>query len=94
LGSRIKKAVKQASFFLLLLSKTSVGKRGYVQKEFKMAVEYMSEMPEGTIYMIPVKLDDCLVPQNFSTLQWVELEEQESFDKIRQAIEFQMNLKT
>jgi hypothetical protein len=76
-----------------MLSEKSVNKRGYIQKEFKMAVEYMAEMPEGQIYLIPVRLNNCLIPQQFSAFQWVDLHGQEGFEKIRQAIDFQINLR-
>jgi hypothetical protein len=87
----IRSAVKQARFFLLLLSRKSVSKRGYLQREFKMAFEAMKELPEGTIYLLPVKLDDCLIPHQFSSLEWVDLRGERSFGRIKQAIEFRLS---
>jgi TIR domain len=40
----IKKALKESTFVILLLSSTSVKKRGYVQREFKYALEYSETM--------------------------------------------------
>jgi hypothetical protein len=55
----IPRALQTSGFILLFLSRTSVAKRGYVQREMKMALDVWQEMPEGTIHTIPVRLDDC-----------------------------------
>jgi hypothetical protein len=55
----IRKAIREADFFIALLSKSSSAKRGYVQKEMREALEVRGEMPEDRAYLIPVRLDDC-----------------------------------
>lgn len=87
----IKKAVKEAEFFVVLLSPISVSKKGYIQKEFKLAMELLDEIPEGQIYLIPAKLDDCPVPAQFSAFQWVDLKGSDSHEQIRKAIQFQLS---
>jgi DNA-binding NarL/FixJ family response regulator len=66
----IPKALRASNFVLIFLSRASVAKRGYVQKEFKLALEVLDEMPEEAIYIITVRLDDCSVPDQFSHLHW------------------------
>lgn len=87
----IKKAVKEAEFFVVLLSQNSVGKKGYVQREFKLAMESLEEIPEGQIYLIPIKIDNCLVPFQFAAFQWVDLQGTEGHDQVRKAIQFQLS---
>jgi hypothetical protein len=55
----IKKAIKESSHFLALLSSSSVSKQGFFQKELKTAREVLEEMPEFEIFMIPARLDNC-----------------------------------
>ncbi len=55
----IKKAIREADFFIALLSKKSLVKRGYVQKEMREALEIRGEFPEGQAYLIPIRLEDC-----------------------------------
>ena len=55
----IQQAIRESSYFLALLSSRSVTKRGFVQKEIREALDVMSELPEGEIFLIPVRLDDC-----------------------------------
>jgi TIR domain len=87
----IKKAVKEADFFVVLLSQNSVGKKGYIQREFKLAMETLEEVPDGQIYLIPIKIDDCLIPYQFAAFQWVNLEGTEGYDQVRKAIQFQLS---
>ena len=70
----IKKALRESTFVILLLSSTSVKKRGYVQKEFKYSVEYSENKLVDDIYIIPILLDKCEVPDSLSKFQWIEIE--------------------
>ena len=82
----IKKALKASDFILIFLSRSSVAKRGYVQREMKLALDAWQELPEGTIHTIPVRLDDCDVPESFRRYHWANLFEPNGFDRIVCAI--------
>ncbi len=84
----IQDALHKADFIVLLLSKTSVGKRGYVQREFRKALEYCEYKLDSDIYVIPLKIDDCEVPMNLQKFQWIELID-DAFDQIVKSIEIQ-----
>jgi len=73
--------IAQSSCFLAFLSKTSVSKKGYVQREYRLALENMGRMPSGQVFLVPVLLEsDCPLPQltvdsfRFQDLQWFDLE--------------------
>jgi hypothetical protein len=78
----IQQALRNADFILLLLSSTSVNKRGYVQREFKQAANYCEEKLDSDIYIIPIKIDACDPPENLKKFQWVEYSSNEAFNKI------------
>lgn len=78
----IMKALREADYIIILLSDISVNKRGYVQKEFKLAASYISEKLHSDIYIIPCKLDECTVPHFLSHLQWVHYSDNTCFNKI------------
>jgi hypothetical protein len=78
----IEMALEQSDFVMVFLSKRSVGKVGYVQREFRRAMYHSEEMPEGYIHTIPVKLDDCEVPRRFSRHQWVNLSDKGASDPV------------
>lgn len=68
----IPKALFNSDVILVCLSKNSVNKEGYVQKEIVFALDKAMEKPEGTIFIIPLKLEECDVPKRLSSYQWVD----------------------
>jgi len=75
----IPKAVRDADVVVVCLSKRSITKEGYVQKEIKFALDIAEEKPEGTIFLIPARLEDCVVPDRLNRWQWVDLYEDNGF---------------
>lgn len=82
----IPKAIRASDFILIFFSQNSVLKRGYVQKEFKLALEVLDEIPEEQIFVIPVRLDDSAIPEQFHLLHYCDLFEDDGFDKVVRAI--------
>jgi hypothetical protein len=58
----IKKAVKKCRFFLPMFSSQSLAKRGDIQREFRLGIETLEEIPEDQIFIIPIRIDDCQIP--------------------------------
>lgn len=69
----ISKALDAADIILLCLTKKSVNKEGYVQKEMRLALDRELEMPEGKIFLIPARLEECDIPFSLRSYQWVDL---------------------
>lgn len=75
----IRSTIKGADYFLAFFSKTSIAKQGYVQKEYRMALDMMNEIPHGKIFSIPVKLEECDIDditvgtESFREQQWYDL---------------------
>jgi hypothetical protein len=78
----IRNAIYDADVIIICLSKTSISKEGYVQKEIKYALEKSSEKPEGTIFIIPAKIEECDVPNELHKWQWVDLFEDDGYNKL------------
>ena len=58
----ISRAVSTSDIVLVCLSRQSINKKGYVHKEIKIALDVADEQPEGTIFLVPIRLEDCLPP--------------------------------
>jgi hypothetical protein len=84
----IPRAIRHSDFILIFFSKNSVAKRGYVQREFRLALDTLEEMPQDAIHTIPIRLDDCQIPEQFRHLQWSDLSEEGEFDRIVQALQW------
>jgi DNA-binding NarL/FixJ family response regulator len=88
--SSIQKAIRRSDFFLACLSANSVNKRGFLQKEIKDALDIWQEMLDSDIYLIPVRLEDCEVPESLCEFQWVDLLEEDGWTQLVKAIQVGM----
>jgi outer membrane protein assembly factor BamD (BamD/ComL family) len=82
----IPQAVRGSDVVVICLSKKSITKEGYVQKEIKFALDIAEEKPEGTIFLIPARLEDCTVPDRLNRWQWVDLFEENGFIKLLRSL--------
>jgi hypothetical protein len=82
----IRRGIRESNYLLACLSNSSVTKRGYVQRELKRAIEVLEEFPEEEIFLIPVRLDDCPMPESLRSIQWVDLFQPDGFDRLFRAL--------
>jgi len=68
----IEQALRSSGAILLCFSSLSVQKEGVIQREYKRAMRIQEEKPEGAIFVIPVRLDDCEMPFFIQDIQWVD----------------------
>jgi formylglycine-generating enzyme required for sulfatase activity len=68
----IEKAVDDSDMVVVCLSSQSITKEGFVQREIRYAYDMALEKPDDTIFLIPLRLDDCNVPRKLRTLHWVD----------------------
>lgn len=84
-------AIRNARFVIVFLSKNSVSKRGYVQKEIEEALDLAERMPEGEIFIIPVKLEVCDLPTRLSKWQCIDVYRPGGLSRIIKAIRANLN---
>lgn len=86
----IEKAVESSDAVLVFVSSVSVAKEGYLQKELRRVLSMALEKPEGAIFMIPVRLDDCELPRSIKDRQGVryypESERGNAFEKLKASL--------
>ncbi|MGB5633307.1 MAG: SUMF1/EgtB/PvdO family nonheme iron enzyme [Waterburya sp.] len=95
--SVIPQAIAKSQLFIACLSQRSIAKRGFVQKEFKLALNKYAEMPQETIYIIPLRLDECEIPDlrqdeyglNLRDIQWLDYWEADGLENLERAIAYQ-----
>lgn len=76
----ILKAIGKSDFFIACLSECSIRKQGYMQKEFRTALDVCAEKLFKGICFVPLKFDDCDLPAarlfhpsvNLLDIQWVD----------------------
>jgi len=83
---KIQETINKCQFFMLLLSKNSMNKKGFIQKEIKIALEIVDLLPSTEIFILPIKLDDCEIPSSLGKYQWVEYSNPNYYTKIKSSI--------
>lgn len=68
----IEKAVESSDIVLVCLSQRAVTKEGYVQSEQSFVLDIARTKPEETIFVIPLRLDECQVPRRLRTWQYLD----------------------
>ena len=68
----IEKAVEASDAVIVTISSKSVTKEGYVQKELRKILDIALEKPEETIFIIPLRLDECELPRRVRSLHYVD----------------------
>ena len=71
---------------LVCISRASRNKTGYLQKELKHALDVADEQPEGTIFLVPLRLEECEVPERLSQWQWVNYYEERGYERLLRAL--------
>jgi len=70
----IEEAISTSEFFLACFSHRSVKKKGGFQAEIRYALDCTQRIPLDEIFMIPVRLDSCPVPERIQReLQYIDL---------------------
>ena len=82
----IPRAVRQSDAVIVCLSRGSINRAGYIQKEIKFALDVADEQPEDTIFLIPLKLEDCEMPERLSRWQWVNHFDPNGYARLMKAL--------
>lgn len=88
----IRRAIRESKFIITFFSSNSVSKEGYIQKELKLALERVEEIPEGWPFILPVRLDICTIPISFQHLQYCDLFVAGEFDRLLLSIEIHLSI--
>ncbi len=85
------KAINDTPFFLACLSTNSIDHRGVVQEEIKQALQVWRRKLDDDIYFIPVRLNECKVPDTMTKFNWVDLFPEHGFRRLLAAIRSQIH---
>jgi hypothetical protein len=82
----IRKAILSSDVILVCLSQKFNEQHGYRHEELKLALEKANLMDAGEIFIIPVRLEKCEMPEPLSHLHRVDLFEPNGFKKLLRAL--------
>lgn len=82
----IRKAILKSNVVIVCLSRGFNKRRGYRHEELKFASEKAKFLSSGEIFIIPVRLEQCEMPEALRHLQRVDLFEAGGYKKLIQAL--------
>lgn len=87
----IRRALDKAEVIVVFISDKSVTKRGYVQREVRLALEKAEEKLVDDIYLIPVLLDENVtVPDLIKDLQFIRYKDEAFQEHLLDAVKHQL----
>jgi tetratricopeptide (TPR) repeat protein len=85
--NEIESAEKDTDVVMVLLSNRSVSKEGYIQREIKLAIDIAKEKLSDTIFIVPIRLDNCKVPTELIELHYVEFDDEQFYEKVLKSLQ-------
>ena len=81
----IRKAVRESNVVVVCLSK-QFNQAGFRQKEVRLALDTAMEQPEGEIFIIPARLEECETLESLRKWHWVDLFEDNGYERLMRAL--------
>ncbi len=81
----IRKAVREADVVVVCLSK-QFNQAGFRQKEVRLALDTAMEKPEGEIFIIPARLEECDTLESLKKWHWVDLFDDDGYEMLIRAL--------
>jgi hypothetical protein len=78
----IKLGLEASDAVIVCVSSVLVDKEGYIQKELRIAQDHQMMKPPGTIFLIPLRLDDCKLPYELREIQWGDYSASDGFERL------------
>lgn len=68
----IRKSIRESDIFLFCLSTKSYNRRGMIQRELRLGQDEMTMLTPGDIYLIPLRLEECSLPETLESYQAID----------------------
>ncbi len=82
----IPRKIRNSDAVIVCLSRNSVTKAGYVQKEIRIALDKLEEQPGGRVFVIPIKLEDCEIPNQLQELHCLNFFDEAGYDLLKRSL--------
>lgn len=83
----IKNAIRDTDLALICMSSNTVNKEGFFQREVKSVLDRYDEKPEGSLFIIPLRLDDCQIPNRLKEFETIDIFEEGGWKRLLELIE-------
>ena len=81
-----RKAILKSDVVIACLSRGFNKQKGFRHEELKIALEKTNLIPDNEVFIIPVRLEECDMPESLSHLHRVDLFETGGYKKLSRAL--------
>lgn len=83
----IQNAIKESDFFIACVSvHWWKERRRFFRREIKTALDVLPELQTGDIFIFPIRLEECEVPEILSLFHWIDYFREDGWDRLVKAI--------
>ncbi len=82
----IEKAIRSADAVIVCVSKSWTTKQAPIHREIRIVLDIALNMPEGEIFVIPLRLEDCELPLRLQQLEAVDYFEKNRADAYKRLL--------
>jgi hypothetical protein len=82
----IRATISKSDFIVLCLSGRSLSKRGFFQREIRLALDCYARMPLGQALLMPVRLEECQVPDELAPYQYADLFREDGYGQLVRSV--------
>lgn len=79
--------LQDTDVFIACLSRSATEESGSLQRDMKIALERQKEQPEGAIFFIPARLEDCQIPPSLQDWLPVNLYAEDGYEKLSASLQ-------
>ena len=90
----IRKAIPKCDIIIVCLSQSFDKQHGYRHEELNLAIGKANFLPDDEIYIIPVRLEECDMPEALRRLHRVDLFKTGGYKKLIHALQEQFELRS
>jgi hypothetical protein len=84
----IRRAIHGSDLVIVCLSRQFNREGGYRHEELKIALKKAGSLPEGSIFIIPARLEKCELPASLGRWQRVDLFEARGYEMLMSALRY------
>jgi hypothetical protein len=82
----IEREIRGTDVVIVCLSTESTSRTGFVQREIRLVLDSADRRPEGSIFLIPARLEPCTIPERIARWHAVDLFAHDGYRKLRRTL--------
>ncbi|WP_239374772.1 toll/interleukin-1 receptor domain-containing protein [Frankia sp. Cj5] len=82
----VRAVIRNSAAVLVCLTAHAMRRRDFIHKAIGIALDVASEQPEGATYIIPVRLENCAVPDRLRLWRPVDLFDARGYERLLRAL--------